>query len=156
MVLVYRMQVLKEVLRIISDMVYSIYLKFVLISGILTLFINIALIITKGHVTRGNFFLQLATQRRFKLPFTREITLLVCKIIRLQVIQQLAYVYNSTGACDIFFHPNLRCKLQKWFLYVRCFSGQISAWRFLIRSFFYAGCLLYKIEQIWLLVMYLF
>ena len=83
-------------------------------------------------------------------------TLLVCKIIRLQVIQQLAYVYNSTGACDIFFHPNLRCKLQKWFLYVRCFSGQISAWRFLIRSFFYAGCLLYKIEQIWLLVMYLF
>ena len=73
MVLVYRMQVLKEVLRIISDMVYSIYLKFVLISGILTLFINIALIITKGHVTRGNFFLQLATQRRFKLHFTREI-----------------------------------------------------------------------------------
>ena len=26
------------------------------------------------------------------------VTLLVCKIIRLQVIQQLAYVYNSTGA----------------------------------------------------------
>ena len=31
------------------------------------------------------------------------VTLLVCKIIRLQVIQQLAYVYNSTGACNIFF-----------------------------------------------------
>ena len=28
---------------------------------------------TKGAVTRGNFFLQLATQQRFKLPFTREI-----------------------------------------------------------------------------------
>ena len=27
----------------------------------------------KGAVTRGNAFLQLATQRRFKLPFTREI-----------------------------------------------------------------------------------
>ena len=43
---------LEEVLKIISDMVYSIYLKFVLISGLLTLtgltlFINIALIITK-------------------------------------------------------------------------------------------------------------
>ena len=35
-----------------------------------------------------------------KLP---PVTLLVCKIIRLQVIQQLAYVYNSTGACNIFF-----------------------------------------------------
>ena len=31
------------------------------------------------------------------------ITLLVCKIIRLQVIQQLAYVYNSTEAWNIFF-----------------------------------------------------
>ena len=31
------------------------------------------------------------------------VTLLVCKIIRLQVIQQLAYVYNSTGACNVFF-----------------------------------------------------
>ena len=31
------------------------------------------------------------------------VTLLVCKIIRLQVIQQLAYVYNSTGAWNIFF-----------------------------------------------------
>ena len=35
-----------------------------------------------------------------KLP---PVTLLVCKIIRLQVIQQLAYVYNSTGAWNIFF-----------------------------------------------------
>ena len=31
------------------------------------------------------------------------VTLLDCKIIRLQLIQQLAYVYNSTGACNIFF-----------------------------------------------------
>ena len=31
------------------------------------------------------------------------VTLLVCKIIRLQVIQQFAYVYNPTGACNIFF-----------------------------------------------------
>ena len=31
------------------------------------------------------------------------VTLLVYKIIRPQVIQQLAYVYNSTGACNIFF-----------------------------------------------------
>ena len=31
------------------------------------------------------------------------VTLLVCKIIRLQVIQQLAYVYYSTGVCNIFF-----------------------------------------------------
>ena len=31
------------------------------------------------------------------------VTLQACKIIRLQVIQQLAYVYNSAGACNIFF-----------------------------------------------------
>ena len=41
------------------------------------------------------------------------VTLRVCKIIRLQVIQQLAYVYNSTGACNIFFTQTLRCKLQE-------------------------------------------
>ena len=70
-----------------------------------------------GHVPRGSFFLQLATQWRFKLPFTREIA--SCNTSSLQNnptaghIQQLAYVYNSTGACNIFFTQTLRCKLQE-------------------------------------------
>ena len=37
----------------------------------------------------------------------------VCKIIRLQVIQQLAYVYNVYRSLKYLFHPNLRCKLQE-------------------------------------------
>ena len=54
--------------------------------------------VTKGAVTRGNVFLQRngvsSCLLQEKLP---PVTLLVCKIIRLQVIQQFAYVYNSTG-----------------------------------------------------------
>ena len=70
---------------------------------------------TKGHVTR-KFFLQLATQRRFKLLFTREIassntsslqnnptaghtTTCIC----LQFYRSLKYL----------FHPNLHSKLQE-------------------------------------------
>ena len=41
------------------------------------------------------------------------VTLLVCKIIRLQVIQRLAYVYKSTGACNIFFTQICVPKLQE-------------------------------------------
>ena len=61
-------------------------------------------LMTKGHVTRGTFFLQRngvsSCLLQEKSP---PVTLLVCKIIQLQVIQQLAYVYNSTGAWNIFF-----------------------------------------------------
>ena len=53
------------------------------------------------------FFLATYNATAFQAAFSEEksplVTLLVCKIIRLQVIQQLVYVYNSTGACNIFF-----------------------------------------------------
>ena len=58
----------------------------------------------KGAVTRGNFFLQRnGVSSCFLQEKSPPVTLRVCKIIRLQVIQQLAYVYNSTGAWNIFF-----------------------------------------------------
>ena len=72
--------------------------------------------LSKGAVTRGNFFLQLATQRRFKLPFSREIASCntsslqnnptaghTTTCIRLQFYRSLKYL----------FHPNLRSKLQE-------------------------------------------
>ena len=71
---------------------------------------------SKDAVTRGNFFLQLATQRRFKLPFTREITSCNTSIllknptagdtttcICLQFYRSLKYL----------FHRNFLCKLQE-------------------------------------------
>ena len=71
---------------------------------------------TWGHVTRGNFFLQLATQRRFKLPFTREIA--SCNTSSLQ--NNPTAGHTTTCICLQFyrslkylFHPNLRCKLQE-------------------------------------------
>ena len=61
---------------------------------------------TWGHVTRGNFFLQLATQRRFKLPFTREIA--SCNTFSLQNNPTAGHTttcicLHSTGAWNIFF-----------------------------------------------------
>ena len=50
---------------------------------------------------RGNFSCNLqrnGVSSCFLQEKSPPVTLLVCKIIRLQVIQQLAYVYNSTGA----------------------------------------------------------
>ena len=62
----------------------------------------------KGHVTQGNFFLQLATQQRFKLHFTREIA--SCNASSLQnnptaghTTTCIVCVFDSTGACNIFF-----------------------------------------------------
>ena len=69
----------------------------------------------KGAVTRGNFFLQLATQRRFKLHFTREIA--SCNA---SSFQNNPTAGHTTCICLQFyrslqylFHPNLRCKLQE-------------------------------------------
>ena len=61
------------------------------------------------------------------------VTLLVCKIIRLQVIQQLAYVYNSTGACNIFFTqicvPSCKKKLPRVKkLLLRCWGNGFDAY----------------------------
>ena len=71
---------------------------------------------TKGAVTRGNFFLQLATQRRFKLPFTREIV--SCNTSSLQ--NNPTAGHTTTCIClqlyrnlHCLFHPNLRSKLQE-------------------------------------------
>ena len=70
----------------------------------------------KGAVTRGNIFSQLATQRRFKLHFTREIA--SCNASSLQNNPTAGH----TTACiclqfyrslKYLFHPNLRCKLQE-------------------------------------------
>ena len=47
---------------------------------------------TEGAVTRGNFSLQLATQRRFKLPFTREIA--SCNASSLQNNPTAGHVWN--------------------------------------------------------------
>ena len=67
----------------------------------------------KGHVTQGNFFLQLATQQRFKLHFTREIA--SCNASSLQ--NNPTAGHTTTCICLQFyrslqylFHPNLRCK----------------------------------------------
>ena len=70
----------------------------------------------KGHVTRGNFFLQLATQQRFKLHFTREIA--SCNTSSLQ--NNPTAGHTTTSICLQFyrslkylFRSNLRCKLQE-------------------------------------------
>ena len=72
--------------------------------------------VLKGVVTRGKFFLQLATQRRFKLPFTGEIA--SCNTSSLQ--NNPTAGHTTTCICLQFyrslqylFHPNFRFKLQE-------------------------------------------
>ena len=69
---------------------------------------------TWGHVTRGNFFLQLATQRRFKLPFTREIA--SCNTSSLQNNQTAGHtttLHMSTIEPEISFSPKFALQVAR-------------------------------------------